>query len=296
MTRKTFEAARDCTSKIKGLTPAIEKIMEMFSFLSKVNRLSELCRWEGPSGIRIEADSLPEKTEYEKAFKESIFMWMGGSSVDRSSDHAADRYFEADPSGYDAAIFFAAVFSVGNILTGELSYSFIDKALQLLLPDGWRWSEEDERESDAHKDDKDWSPLLHSHRKQFLGDPEKEIQHRFDDIKVCDLISEKDDIAEKIGSRIADRLPEYKDGALQRILEELTYTELERSLYVLPEKSEDRIMSNLSSRCIPIIKGHCILKKDSVSATGIRAAVDRFEEALNSYSGDPGLEAEYEDW
>ena len=294
MTRKVFEAAHDCTSKIKGLTPDEDKINEMFSFLSKVDRLSEICDREGPSGIMVEAPNLPETTDYEIAFRESIHMWMNGSSIDESSDHAAKRYFEVNPSGYDAAIFFAAVFSVGCILTGRSSYAFIDHALQFLLPDGFRWREEDKKERDVHKDDKDWVPYKHDLRSIFLGDPMEEIQHRFDDIIVGNLITKKDETAEKIGRRIADRLPCYKDGALQLILKKLTYTDLEKSLYVLPKEAEDRIMSNIDSYSIPIIKGHCILNKDLVSSADTMEAISRFEEALDAYNGDPDLEAEYD--
>ena len=132
MTRKTFEAACDCVSRISGLTPAQEKIEEMFSFLSLMDRLAEIGEWDGPSGIRVEAAGLPESTVYEKAFKESVCLWIDGADVTEAVDHAADRYFEENPSGYDAAIFFAAVFSLGNILRGEHSYGFIDKALQFV--------------------------------------------------------------------------------------------------------------------------------------------------------------------
>ena len=294
MTRKTFETLRDCASKMKGAAPDEVKIKEMFAFLSKVDRLARICRDEGPTGLRLEADSLAEKTSYERAFKESILMWMQGSSVDESSDHAADRYFEANPSGYDAVIFFAAVFSVAKIVTGEFACGFIDMGLQYMLPDGWRWEEEDEKEEELHKDDENWFQFAHSHRRKFLGDPDEEIRHRFDHIRICDLQLQKDDIAEGVGRKIADRLPEYKDGALQLILKELKYTDLAKSLYVLPKEAEDRIVSNLSSDCIPVIKGYCILNKDSVSATDTIAAICRFEEAINSYNGDPGLEAEYE--
>ncbi len=296
MTRKTFEAARDCASKINGLTPTEEKIHEMFSFLSMIDRLAEICEWEGPSGLLLEADSLPANTPYEKTFKESVYMWLNGSDIAEASDHAAERYFADNPVGYDAAIYFASVFSVGNILNGELSYSFIDQALQYLLPDGWRWREEDEKEAEAHKDDKDWFPLLHSHRKTFIGEPrlDDKIQHRFDDVRVCDLLTSKDPLSEEIGRRIADRLPDYADGALQLILKELTYPELEKALYVLPEEAEDRIISNINSRWIPIIKGDCILNKDTVNSIDIRKAVTKLENALNDYTGDPALEAGYE--
>ncbi len=294
MTRKTFDAARDCTAKINGLTPTVGKINEMFAFLSKVDRLTEICNWEGPAGIKLEADGLPEDTAYERAFKESIYMWLDGAGIDEASDHAADKYFEANPSGYDAAIFFATVFSVGNILTGELAYGFIDKALQFLLPDGWRWREEDDKESAAHEDDDDWFPLAHSHRKTFLGDPQEEIQHRFDDIKICELLTIKDRYAEGIAKKISTRLPDYKDGALQLILKELTYPDLIKSLYALPEEAEDRIISNISDRTVLIIKGQCILNKDTVNSFDIRAALIKFEKAINAYDGDPALEAEYD--
>ena len=294
MTRKTFKAMRDCAFKIKDMKVKEEQIKEMFSFLSMVDRLSEICEWEGPSGIRLEADGLPENTAYEKAFKESILLWMNGHSADEASDYAAYRYFEEDPSGYNAAIFFAAVFSVGKMLTGDL-FGFIDMALQYLLPDGWRWWEEDEKEAEAHKDDKEWHQFMHSHRKEFLGDPKEEIRHRFDDSKVSSLVSKKDEIAEKAGKRIAERLTGFKDGALQLILKELTYTELERSLYALPEDVEDRIISNIAPYYIPVIKGQCLLNKNAVSSAEIRAAVKKLEEAINAYDGDPALEAEYED-
>lgn len=295
MTRMTFEAALDCTSKIKGLVPPEEKIREMLSFLSKVDRLSEICRWEGPSGIKLEAASLPEETAYEKAFKESIRLWIDGAGINAASDHAANRYFEENPSGYDAAIFFAAVFGVGNILKGEHAYGFIDEVLQYLLPDGWRWREEDDRESDEHKDDDDRVPWLHSHRKAFLGDPMEAIQHRFDDVKVCNLITEKDDGIIKIGRRIADMLPGYNDGALQLIMAKLTYHDLEKALYALPEEAEELIMANINPYSIPVIKGNCIMNKDSVSSFDITASLKMFEDAINAYDGDPALEAGYDD-
>ncbi|MCR5212512.1 MAG: hypothetical protein K6C41_08190 [Lachnospiraceae bacterium] len=294
MTRRTFEALRDCASKMKGMAPGEAKIKEMFAFLSKVDRLARICHDEGPTGLRLEADNLPEETDYERAFKESILIWMQGDSVDKASDHAADRYFESKPSGYDAAIFFAAVYSVAKIVTGEFACGFIDMGLQYMLPDGWRWDEEDEKEKETHKGDENWFQYERSHRRKFLGDTEEENRHRFDHIRVCDLQIQKDDIAEGIGRKIADRLPEYKDGALQLILKELKYTDLAKSLYVLPKEAEDRIVSNLSSYCIPVIKGYCILNKDSVNATDIIAAICRFEEALNAYNGDPALEPEYE--
>ena len=31
-------------------------------------------------------------------------------------------------------------------MTGELAYGFIDMGLQYMLPDGWRWEEEDEKD------------------------------------------------------------------------------------------------------------------------------------------------------
>nr|MCR5739997.1 hypothetical protein [Lachnospiraceae bacterium] len=105
---------------------------------------------------------------------------------------------------------------------------------------------------------------------------------------------DKDLISEVIGKRIADRLPDYKDGALQLILKELTYPDLEKALYVLPEEAEDRVMSNLSDYCIPIIKGNCILNKDSVNPEDIRFAVMRFANAMKAYDGDLALEAGYE--
>lgn len=294
MTKRTFDAAIDCTCKIKELSPTNDKVKEMLSFLSMMDRLCEICKWEGPSGIRLEVDNLPENTAYEKAFKESIYLWMNGSNTDEASDHVAERYFEENPSGYDAAIFFAAVFGVGKVLSGELAYGFIDQALQYLLPDGWRWREEDEKEEEAHKDDEDWFPLLQGHRKTFLGEPLEEIQHRFDDIAVYELITRKDALAFETGRRIADKLPHYKDGALQLILKELTYHDLVKLLYVVPEEVEARIVSNLDTHWISTIKGQCILNKDTVSAIDIRFAVKKLEEAIDAYDGDPSLEAEYE--
>ncbi len=132
MTRKTFEAARDCASKINGIKPSESQIKEMFSFLSMIDRLSGISFWECPSHIMLEAESLPENTDYERIFKESVNMWKNGASVDEASDHAADEYFKTNPSGYNAAMCFAAVFSIANLLKGELSYSFIDQALQYL--------------------------------------------------------------------------------------------------------------------------------------------------------------------
>ncbi len=295
MTRRTFEAALDCTSKIKYLTPSEEKIKEMLSFLSMLERLSEICEWEGPSGIRVEAENLSENTAYEKIFKECVYMWMEGAGVDEVSDHATDRYFEENPLGYDAAIYFAVIYSVANMLRGESGYGFIDNGLQYLLPDGWRWREEDDKEEEAHKDEEGWL-LRPTHRDRALGDGwkmEKEVRHRFDDIKVCKLIANKDELAVKIARKIADRLPGYADGALQLILKELTNTDLVKILYVLPEEAEDRIVSNLSSCCTTIIKGSCILNKDTVSTIDIRFALANFEDAINAYNGDPALEAGY---
>ena len=294
MTRKVFEAARDCTKKIKDITPTDDQIKEMFSFLSKIDRLAEICQHEGPSGLKLESTSLPEKTAYEKIFKDSICMGIAGSDIDEACDLAADRYFAADPKGYESAIYFAAVFSVGNILRDNTSYSFIDHALQFLLPDGWRWREEDEKAEEAHKDDDQWFPLRDSHRFTFLGKADEEIRHRFDDVLICRLMDDKDSIAEMTGQRIADRLPDYKDGALQAILKSLTYPELERVLYVLSEEAEDRIMANICPCSIATIKGQCILYKDSISSIDIRVAVKKLEEAMNAYDGDPNLEAEYE--
>ena len=295
MTRKTFEAALDCTSKIKGLMPTEEKIKEMLSFLSMIYRLATICDDEGPEGLMVEAELLPENTGYEMIIKECVHMWMSGVGVEGVSDHAANRYFEENPAGYDAAIFFAAVYSVANMLKGESGYGFVDNGLQYLLPDGWRWSEEDDKEEEAHSDEEDWF-LRPTHRDRFLGDTWKmkeELQHRFDDIKVCDLITNKDLTAVRAAERIADRLSDFRDGALQLILKELTYPELEKVLYVLPEKAENRIIDNLSSYCIPIIKGNCILFKDSVSSLDIRLALANFEDAINAYNGDPALEAGY---
>ncbi len=294
MTKKTFNVLRDCTSKIKNLIPDEAKIREMFSLLSKMDRLAEIGDQEGTSHIKLEVKSLPEDTAYEIAFKESMYMWMNGSGINEASDHAADRYFEENPSGYDAAIFFAAVFSIGQILKGESSYCFIDNALQYLLPDGWRWYEEDKKESEAHKDDDTWSSYEHNHRNIFLGNNEEKIKHRFDDIKICNLTVKKDPDIETIGKRIAKRLPDYDDGALQLILKELTYPDLEKALCALPEDAEDRIMSNLSSYHIPIIKGDCILYKDSVSRAAILTAVKKLENAINDYNGDFSLKAGYE--
>ena len=294
MTRKMLEATRDCIFKIKDLTPPEEQIKEMFSLLSEIDRLSEICNHEGPSGLRLEADDLPESTPYEKAFKESILMWLNGASIDEASDHAADRYFEMNPSGYDAAICYAAVFGVRSILKDQHSYGFIDETLQYLLPDGWRWREEDEKADKAHKDDKDWFPLLHSHRKEFIGDHKDEIYHRYDDVKICDLLPKKDPDSVKIGKRIAAALPDYADGALQLIMKELTYPEIEKALYVLPEEAGDRIVANINEWSISIIKGDCILNKDTVDPVDIQAAVAGFEEAVKAYNGDKTLEAEYE--
>ena len=296
MTRKTFEAARDCAYKIKDLTPPESKIKEMFSFLSLLDRLGKIGEWEGPSGLRLEAEDLPVNTPYEKTFKESIHMWLNGADIDETSDYAAAKYFVDGPTGYDAAIYFAAVFSISGILKGELSYSIIDQALQYLLPDGWRWCEEDEKDEEAHKDDDDWHPFQHSHRKDFIGDHwlNDKIHHRLDDVRICDLLTDKDTLSVATGKRIADRLPNYGNGALQLILKELTYHELEKALYVLPEEAEDRIISNIGLRWIPIIKGNCILNKDSVNTVDIRVAISKLEEAMNAYNGDYALEAEYE--
>ncbi len=294
MTRKMIEAARDCISKIKDLTPPESQIKEMFSLLSEIDRLSEICNHEGPSGLQLEADGLPEDTPYEIIFKESIQLWLNGSGIDEASDHAADRYFKINPSGYDAAIYFAAVFGVRCILKDLCSYSFIDETLQYLLPEGWRWVEEDEKENDAHKDDKDWFPILHSHRREFIGDFKDEIYHRFDDVKICDLLPEKDPDSVETGKRIAAALPNYADGALQLIMKELTYPELEKALYVLPEEAEDRVVANINYWSISIIKGDCILNRNTVDPLDIRAAVSKFEEAINAYEGDKKLEAGYE--
>ncbi len=294
MTRKTFEAARDCILKIKDVTPDEAKIKEMLSFLSAMDRLSEICSWEGPSGIRLEADHLPENTFYEKIFKESVQMWLDGAGVDEASDHAADRYFEADPAGYDAAICFAAVYSAASLLKDELAYSFIDDGLQYLLPDGWRWVEEYKKEEDAREDGGDRNFSERANRGFYLGRHEEETEHRFDDIIISELLPVKDPASEEIGKRIAERLPDYKNGALQLILKELTYQDLEKALYALPKEAEERIMSNLGPKCIRIIKGDCILNKDTVSLPDIRASLRMLEEAIDAYDGDPALEAEYD--
>lgn len=293
MTKKTFETVRDCTSKIKGLKPSENKIKEMFSFLSLVDRLAEICRWEGPSGIKLEVEKLPYGAEYEKLFRDSLYMWLNGSGIDEVSDYAADRYFAENPSGYDAAILFAAVYSAERILMGENGFEILDMALQFFLPNGWRWREENEKEREAHKDDKGWY-LQQGYREKFLGDPKEKIKHRFADVKVCELISEKDVMVDEIGRRIAGRLPGYKDGALQLILKELTYPDIEKVLYALPEEAGERIISNLSSFAVSIIKGQCILNKDLVSLEDIREAVTKLEESINTYDGDPALEAEYD--
>ncbi len=97
------------------------------------------------------------------------------------------------------------------------------------------------------------------------------------------------------GKRIANRLTDYKDGALQLILKELTCTDLVRALYVIPEEGGERILLNISSYSVPIIKGQCILNKDSVSPSEIRESVKKLEESIDDYSGDPKLEAGYKD-
>ena len=91
MTRKTFEAARDCASRIKDVTPPESKIKEMFSFLSMLDRLGEICEWEGPGGLRLEAENLHVNAAYEKTFKESIYIWLNGAGIDEAAHHAAAR-------------------------------------------------------------------------------------------------------------------------------------------------------------------------------------------------------------
>ena len=296
MTKREFEALRDCASKIKGIAPSEEKIRELFSFLSVVDRIAEIYKLEGASGIELEAPSLPENTSYERAFKESLCMWINGAGYDKATDHAADRYFEENPSGFDAAIFFAAIFSASGIFKEELAFGFIDLGLQHLFPDGWRWFEEDEKEKNAHKDEEGWYSFEHSHRDQFIGKAREGIEHRFDDIKVCSLIPLEDPDIKTAGKRVSEKIAGYGNGALQLIMKQLTYPELERALYALTEKAEDRVISNLSSHFIPIIKGQCILNKDTVGESEIREALAGFEQAIDNYSGDPLLEAEYEDW
>ena len=270
MTRKTFEALRDCTVRIKDITPSDEKRKEMYAFFSMIERLAEICRWEGQNGLKNEAAGLPEDKAYEKTFKESVCMWVDGAEVDEATDHAADRYFEDKPDGFDAAIYFAAVYSVRNILRGELAYGFIDQALRYLLPDDTKWREE--------------NPFDHY----------DETRRRFDDVRICDLIPHKDPSYTEIGRRIADKLPKYRDGALQLILKELTYTEFENALYALPREAEDRIISNVDPMYVAEIKGDCILNKDSVSPEDIRTAAAKLEEAIDAYTGDPDLDSEYD--
>ena len=77
-------------------------------------------------------------------------------------------------------------------------------------------------------------------------------------------------------------------------MKELTYPDIEKVLYALPEEAGERIISNLSSFAVRIIKGQCILNKDLVSLEDIRGAVTKLEESINTYDGDPALEAEYE--
>ncbi len=294
MTRKTLEALRDCTQKTENLTPSEEKIKEMLSFLSMLDRLSEICEHEGPSGLRLEADRLPESTSYEKTLKESIFLWLKGVDVNSACDHAAERYLEDNPQGYDSAMYFAAVYSIGNILYGEMAYGFIDLALQYLLPDGWRWREEDDKERAVHKEEPDWHMSIDGHRKLFIGDHRDEVRHRFDNVMICELIREKDKTAVEVGLRIAKKLRNLKDGALQLIMKELPYKDIEKALYVLPTEAEDRILSNISRFYISTIKGDCILNKDAVDTLGIRTAVLLLEDAIDSYAGDKNLEAGYE--
>ena len=294
MTRKVFEAAIDCTTKIKGFNPSEEQIKEMLSIISKADRLFEIGFFEGRFGVMLEAKGLSDLPVYERTLKEGIAMWFEGASIDEASDYAADRYFEEDPAGYDAAVYFAVVFCLGGILKGESSIDYIDGVLQYFLPDGWRWYEEDEKEKKAHEGDKNHAYSFGGHRHLFLGDNKKEIEHRFDDIKICDLITQKDQTVVEMGERIADQLTKYKDGTIQLIMKKLTYQSLAKALYALPPEAEDRIISNLSPETIAIIKTLCILNKDSVSSGYIQDAAKGFEEAINAYDGDPDLEAGYE--
>ena len=63
---------------------------------------------------------------------------------------------------------------------------------------------------------------------------------------------------------------------------------------MLPEEAENRIISNLSDSCIPVIKGNCILNKDSIDPGDIKFAVMRFAKAMKAYDGDRSLDAGYE--
>ena len=206
MTKKAFEVVRDCTAKISDRKPSEEKLSEIFTFLSEIDLMSEIIENERSAGICYAIDSLPEDKPYKKIFKSCLQQWSGGMDAAYISDHAADMYMKADPEGYDSLLYFAAVWSIAGILKGEWSFSIIDSALQYRLPDGWRWYEEDYKDEEAHKGDKDWYPFMHSHRKAFLGDSKEKRCHRYDDIKVGSLISEKEGIAVNKGIRVAEKL------------------------------------------------------------------------------------------
>ena len=65
-------------------------------------------------------------------------------------------------------------------------------------------------------------------------------------------------------------------------------------LYVLPKETEDRIISNMCTSSICIIKGDCILNKDVVDSKDILTSIMKFEEVIDAYDGDIKLEAEYD--
>ena len=296
MTRMMIEALSDCTSKISGLTPGEDQIRQMYSVFSLIDRLSEICSNEGPSRIKLEIYNLPETTDYERIFKECLEKWLGGASVKEVTDYATDKYFEAAPAGFNAAIYFASIYGVTSLLKGVSSYDIIDYNLQYLLPEKYRWAGGKDNENDENEDVERWHSLSDIHIEgNKIVDPMDEIRHRFDDVMICDLVAEKDHTSELVGKRIADMIAGFNDGALQLILKELTYPELEKALFAVPKSVEKRIMSNLSSRCIPIIKGDCILEKDSLNWIEVRVAVLQLEEAIKNYKGDPELEAGYED-
>lgn len=294
MTEKMFEMTKDCMKKISGVVPSEDKREEMFSLLGQLDRSAEIDSWEGPNGLRIEIDNWPDKSLPERILKETVKKWLSGMTVEEVSDFAADKYMEADPQGYDAAICFAAAWGARSLIIDEHPYSFIDQILQNLLPDGYRWTEEDAKEEESHKDDESWFGFLNGGRKTFIGEVGDEIFYRFDDIKIGSLV-DMDDVTESLGRSVSEKLLGFHDGALQEILRKLTYIELENTLFALTREAEDRIFSNIDKYHHSKLKGDCILKKDNMSILDIRVSLNLLQKALDSYDGDPLMEAGYDD-
>ena len=293
MTEKVFEVTRDCIKKLSGVVPSVSEREEMLSFLRLLDRTAEIDDDEGVNGIKIEIGNWPKEKLYEKIFKEAVLKWLSGSSIADACDLAATLYLKADPKGYQAAICFSAVWSIKYILTDDLPYAFIDRIFQYLLPDGYRWEEENEKEKAAHKDDENWYTFMHDHRKELIGEESVEVCHRFDSIKISRLI-DVDEMTRSLGKEVSEKLLCFGDGAIRLIMKNMNLHDFENSLFAVTDEAEERIFSNISTNDHAKIKGGCILKKDKLSPSDIRIALTKFKDAITAYDGDPLLEAEYD--